>query len=143
MSLDLAPALRDALIDAPTIYPSLASWQGEPAVHTRRPVPPDSGYPMIVVSPDVAITDEDGLNSDRPVVVRDILIYGQQPAHYRTVESLGYAVRGLFHRARNSLSPAGYHVIDVRAQGPFPAPTDDENTVARAVSLTIRLRRTP
>jgi hypothetical protein len=34
-----------------------------------------------------------------------------------------------------------YHLIDIRASGPRPAPTDDQQTVGRLVELTVRLSR--
>lgn len=141
MSLDLAPALRDSVIDAIAISSQLGDYKGEPSVHTRRPAPAGATYPMVMISPDVGVTDGDGLNSDRPIVVKDVAVYGKQPGDYRTVEALGYALRDHFHRNRRSIVPDGYSVIDVQARGPVPAPTDDDKTVGRAVSLTIRLRR--
>lgn len=149
MSLDLGPPIRAALIAAATVGDRLAQYQGEPAVFTRRPVPADAQDPMVIVNPDTAITDEDGLTSERPVVLRDIAIYGRKGApgdpsdQTRLVESLGYSVRALFHRQKFSVQPEGYSVIGITAAGPFVAPVDDDVTVGRLVSLTIRLRRNP
>ena len=141
MSLDLSPAIRDALMDAVAISSQLADWKGEPSIHTRRPLPADVTYPCIAISPDVTIYDADGLKSERPIVERDVTAYGLQPDQYRTVEALGHAIRQLFHRQKWSIRPDGYDVIDVQARGPMPAPTDDEKKVGRVVTLTIRLRR--
>lgn len=141
MSLDLAPALRDALATAPGIADVLDQYLGEPAVFTRRPVPSGAPELMILINPDTAIGDQDALTSDRPVIMRDIAIYGRQPDDYRAVEALGYAVRALFHRQRRAITPGGFDVIDIVAHGPTPGPTDNDKTVARVVGLTIRLRR--
>jgi hypothetical protein len=147
--LDLAPALRAALIGEPTIADPLSEWQNEPAVFTRRPVPKDAADPMIIVNPPAAIGDDDGLTSDRPVVQLDIAIYGKKAApgdasdQTRIVEALGFRVRDLFHRQKFAILPDGFSVIGITAAGPFPAPVDDEETVGRLVSLTIRLRRKP
>lgn len=143
MSLDLAPAIFDALVADSFIASSIAPWENSLSIHTRRPVPEDAPYPMILIAPDVSIADEDWLIAKRPVIVRDILIYGKQPDHYRLVEQIGYAVRMLFHSKRFSIIPIGYAVVDITARGPMPAPVDDEQEVGRMVSLTIRLRRTP
>lgn len=143
MSLDIAPAIRAALLADVAISGLLTEWNTEPAIFTRRPVPSEALNPIIVISPDVSITDVDALVSKRPVVIRDIIVYGDQPDHYRTIESIGYLIRQLFHRSRLSISPTGYSVVDIIATGPNPAPTDDDKTVARVVTLTITLRETP
>lgn len=139
MTLDVSKGLYSALSGDSDITDLLGSFQGGPSIHTRRPVPVNADYPMIVVSPDVSVTDEDGLVSRRPVVIRDIAIYGEQDTDYRTVESLGYLVRSKFHRKFDVFTVEGFSIIDVVATGPIPAPTDDEKQVGRLVSLTIRL----
>lgn len=138
---DLSPAIYAALIGASDIADNLASYEGAPAVFTRRPVPPKAGYPMIVADGDVAVTDQDMITGALPVVVRDISIYGQNDssAHYRAVEALGRAVRDLFHRNRQSLSVPGWDVLDIICRGPLVGPTDDEVSASRIVTLTVRL----
>jgi hypothetical protein len=137
--LNLAAPIRTALIDALSISGELADWRGEPAVFTRRPIPGDATYPLIIVSPDIAVTDEDALKTRRPIVLRDVTIYGEQPDQYRTVEALGYRVRLLFHRQRFSIAVPGYHVVDIRCSGPMVAPADDLDHLARLVTLRVRL----
>lgn len=141
MSLDLAPALREAIVLDADTGGAVTEWNGEPAVFTRRPVPEDAPAKMIMINPDSAITDEDFLDTEIPVVMRTIVAYGNQPTDYRSVEAIGYALRVLFHRQKSVIRPVGYDVIDIVASGPFPAPVDDDKTVARAVGLKIRLRR--
>jgi hypothetical protein len=131
--------LNDIVIDA-----ALPAYNSGKAIFTRRPVPSDAPYPMIVISPDVSVSEADGIRDDRPIVVRDIAVYGRNEpaAAYRQVEDIAYAVRHIFHRQRQSLFTNGeYDVIDVRASGPRPAPTDDQQTVGRLVELTVRLSR--
>lgn len=145
--LDMGPPLRTALRADDGISSKLGQWNGEPAIFTRRPVPDNATDPMIIVNPDAALGNADTLNGDRPIVVRDIAIYGTKAApgdpadQTRVVEWLGFAVRTLFNRKKFSVRPEGYSVIDVIAAGPIPAPVDDEVTVGRLVSLTIRLSR--
>lgn len=158
MSLDLGPALRAAILSqqnpalqalAASIVARLDQYQGGGAVFAFRPVPEDAGNRIILINPDAALTDEDGLTSDRPVVVRDIAIYGRKgtpgdPADDSPlVEALGYDVRLLFHRQKFAVQPEGYSVIEITATGPVPAPVDDDGEIGRVVSLTIRLRRIP
>jgi len=142
MSLDLAPAIRTALIADPTITGLITEFLGEPAVFTKRPVDDDAVLPFIVISEDVSITDADGLTSDRPVVMRDIFAYGHQPDDYRAIEQIGYAVRELFHRESFSLIVTDYDVIEIIATGPIAAPTSDDEIIGRVVTLTIQLRST-
>lgn len=153
MSLDLGPAIRKTLIggwtdlDVSAIIECIEQYRDAPAVFAYRPIPEDAPTAIILINPDVAITDADGLTSDRPIVVRDIAIYGrkgtpgdpsdQSPA----IERCGYLIRNLFHRQRFSVRPEGYSVIQIRATGPIPAPVDDDGEIGRIVTLTIELRR--
>lgn len=148
MSLDLLPALRDSVIGEPDIIAELDEFRGEPAVLTRRPVPAElQGKRFCIINPPAAISDADGLTSPRPIWMSDIAFYGAKNTedmrqdHTREIDRAAYAARELFHRQKFSVRPEGYSVIDVVAAGPVPAPVDDDMTVGRLVSLTIRLRR--
>lgn len=141
--LDLSVPIRDAVVAA--LAASLPAYKGGSPVFTRRPVPSNAPYPMVVISSDVTVSEDDGIADERPTVIRDVAVYGVNdvPDNYREVEEIAYAVRQLFHRQRQSLdlSASTYKVIDVRASGPRPAPTDDEQTVGRLIELTVRLAR--
>lgn len=143
MSLDLSEPIREAVLGNPAVAGLLSVYVGSPAVFTRRPVPSAAEYPLVAISPDVSIVDEDFLNTLHPVVIRDVTVYGLQDGAeaYRTVEQVGYELRGMFHRKKFSIVPDGYSVIDIVAIGPIPAPVDDDKLVARVVSLTIRLQQ--
>jgi len=158
MSLDLGPPLRAAFLDqqdpalqalAAAIIGELDQYQGQPAVFAFRPVPEDAGDLIILINPDSSIGNADALRSRRPIVTRDIAIYGRKGTpgdvsdQSPVVEALGYQVRDLFHLQKFAVQPAGYSVIDIVATGPVPAPVDDDGEVGRVVSLTIRLRRNP
>jgi hypothetical protein len=145
--LDLGPAIRSALIDETEISSHLALCEGEPGVFTRRPVPAEAEYPMVIVNDPAALGDEDGVNSDRPVWMGDVAFYGRVAApgspedQTRIVQQIALRARLLFHRQRFALQVEGFHVIDIRASGPVPGPVDDDKEVGRVVSLIIRLRR--
>lgn len=143
MTLDLSAPIRLSLLENAEICDFLHDYKGSPGIFTRRPVPEDAKYPFIGVSPDIALGNADVLVSLRPIVTRDVVVYGRQPDDYRDVEACGYLIRDHFHRKRFSIQPEGYSIIDIVASGPIPAPTDDVKTVARLVSLTIRLQRRP
>lgn len=144
---DVAPPIRRALISDVAFAGSLSTWHHEPAVFIRRPAPADAGMPLVLINPPAAITNQDTLTGDRPVIVRDVMIYGlrAEPGDPRDqsklVEALGYRARAIFHRQKFSISVPGFSVIDIVGNGPIPAPVDDVATVGRMVSLTIRLRR--
>lgn len=145
--LDLGPAIREALIGDTAIATELATWNNEPAVFTRRPVPDDAGFPQAIVNDAAAISDEDGLTSDRPVWMGDVVFYGRKAApgstedQTREVQQTAIRARRLFHRQKWALQVGGFHVIDIRASGPVPAPVDDDKTIGRVVSLIVRLGR--
>lgn len=154
--LDLAPPLRSAIIaqQYPPLQPvaarvvaELSEFNGEPSVFTRRPVPSGADDPMVLINPPAAIGDEDGLRSERPVPIIDIAVYGRKAEpgsaddQTRAVERAAFAIRELFHRQKFSVQPVGYSVTEIVAAGPFPAPVDDEVTIGRIVTLTIRLKR--
>lgn len=139
--IDLSTAIRAALVADATIAGLLPVWMGSRPVFTRRPAPSGAVFPMIMVSPDVALTDEDGVDDSRPLIIRDLAVYGRNstPEDYRDVEAIAYRARDLFHRQRFAIATPGWRVIDIRASGPIPAPTDDEQIVGRVVTLTVRL----
>lgn len=149
---DLAAPIRAALVGETDITDLLPAYLGSYPVFTRRPVPDDAPYPMIVVSPDIGDTvtqqaggsSGDGVRDFRPALERDVVVYGKnEPAqNYRDVETIARAVRALFHRARTSISVSGWAVVQVTATAPRAAPTDDEQTVGRVVTLTVQLART-
>lgn len=143
MSADLAIPLRTALVGSAGITAKLPAYNGSYPVFTRRPAPSEAPYPMIMVSPDISLVDEDGIRDLRPVQTRDIAVYGlnDTTVKYRDVEDIGYLIRELFHRQRDAITVSGWHVVAITARGPFVAPTDDDATVGRVVSLTIALAR--
>ena len=141
--LNLVRPIRNALYPDELVTGLIGTYLGGPSIHTRRPVPVQAMYPMVVISPAISVTDEDGIKSDRPVVVYDIIVYGQKDTSYRDIETLAFILRRKFHREREVIRVPGYHVIDIEVSGPIPGPTDDQEYVARVVSLQVRLVEKP
>jgi hypothetical protein len=83
--LDLTQPIRDGLLAEPLIASALPNYGSNgKTIFTRRPVPSDAPYPMIVISPDVTVTDQDGIDHEKSVVIRDIAVYGKnEPAQPR------------------------------------------------------------
>src|SRR4051812_26701905 len=128
---DLAIPLRTAVLAATPITALLEAYKGSFPVFTRRPLPADAPYPSIIISPDISLSDQDGINDFRPIQERDITVYGQNDTaeKYRVVEVLGYKIRELFHKQRLAIAVSGWGVVQISARGPIPAPTDDDATV--------------
>lgn len=141
-NLNLVAPIRVALVADSDITDLLGTYQGNPSIHTRRPVPEQAMYPMLVISSSVAIGDFDGLKSNRPIAVHDVIAYGQKDDSYRVVEELGYLLRNKFHRNRTVISVPSYNVVSLVASGPIPAPVDDIKFIGRVVSLTVQLAET-
>lgn len=139
----LGVPIRTAILATAGITNLLPAYLDSKTVFNRRPVPADATYPMIVVSPDISKTDNDGIDDQRPIIERDITTYGQNDKveKYNTVESIARQVHDLFHGRRESIVVTGWHVIQVLARGPIPAPVDDDQNVARMVTLTIQLAK--
>lgn len=137
----LEQPIRAALIAETGVTANLSAYKGSYPVFTRRPAPEDVVYPIVMVSPDVSKDDQDGIDDSRPIIVKDVTVYGlnNTSANYRTVEAVARTIHNLFHRQRDAIDVTGWGVIQIIARGPIPAPTDDDQLVARMVSLTIQL----
>lgn len=151
MILELDAPLRTAVMAMVDVTDLLGTYIGEPSVFTRRPVPGEGTYPMVVISPNLARGDADALVTKRPIVMRDVTAYGYsirdtvelgQVDQYREVEEIAERLFQNFHRTKDYLvqdAIEGYHVVDVVASGPVPAPVDNVRLIGRVVTLTIRL----
>jgi hypothetical protein len=138
--VDLSQPLYAALTGVSDGIDGLATYHGSPAVFTRRPVPIDCGFPLIITAGYVTYSDQDFIADEMADLVRDIGIFGNKPDHYRLVEQIAFDVRDLFHRNRESLTVPGWHVVDIRCKGPVEI-NDDDQVIGRNVSLQIRLTR--
>lgn len=141
--IDLAPNIRAFIIADSTLTNSLSTYKSEKAVFTRRPVPPDAEYPMIVISSPIAQTESDYLDRLYRGTTYDIAVYGlnDTPANYVKCEEIAFLLQDKFARISNYefTMPTGYHLSQAVATGPTPFPTDDENQVARGVTVTFNI----
>ncbi len=136
---NLLPDIRSALLGLASVQNALAQWEGSPTVFTRRPVPGDALYPMILVQM-VSGTDVDGLTARRPVQTYDVIVYGRQKEDLRAVEEVSFSVRNFFQRNRFAIALDDCSVVLITCSGPRIAPSSDESLVARMVTLTITLK---
>ncbi len=118
----------------------LGVYAGAPSIHTVRPVPSSAKYPLVIIGPELGRGgSEDGINDHRPLLVLDVITYGQNPSDYLAVEEIAERLFTLFHRSQLLIIP-NYSTTSVTAFGPAPASTDDEKEIARRVTLSIELR---
>lgn len=137
----ISAAIRSSLLGNAAIVDFLGVWKGAASIHTRRPVPKDAPYPLILASStNAGATNEDGLISRRPLLVRDVFVYGVQPTDLREVDAVAEMISAHFHRKRFALSIPGYHVLDIIADRPRPAPVDNDSQVGRLIQLQLRLK---
>lgn len=141
MNWDIGPYISAAILGNTLIAAELPLYLGVKTVFSRRPVPDAAPYPMIVVSDDVTLDNVDGVNDFRPVIVRDIVVYGQNDtvAHYNQVQRIGYLIRDMFHRKKDSVSIPTWGVLQVVCRGPMSAPTDVLTTMGSVVPTTFIL----
>jgi len=139
--IDLLPILRKFIIDDPSVTANLTTYDNSKAVFTRRPVPEDAKYPFIIINPQSVDLDRDFLDLAFRDVVHNVIVYGQNDTsdHYRQVEETAFLIKNKFLRlTRTDLTlPTGFDFVRANSIGPFPAPTDDETKIGRAVSVTI------
>ena len=149
MTRNLSVSIREAILSMPSVTDLLGTWGNEPSVHTRRPLPDDATYPCVAISPNVFKVDADALDTFRPIVMRDLAVYaeatrvvdGRMVDGYRELEEIADALFEGFHRQKHVLLVEGFHVVDVVASGPVPAPSGNDRLLGRVVPLTIRLKK--
>jgi hypothetical protein len=143
MTLHVLEALgpvRVALLANTAIVSRLGTWAGSSAIFTKRPVPDNVEYPLIIVGPLSGRNGSgDGINDHRPVAILDVIAYGMRPDHDRLVDEVAELVFSQFHQQRNVVIN-NYNLTQILCEGPFPAPADDEKSIARRVRLNLRLR---
>jgi hypothetical protein len=135
---DLSEPLRTAIVTFDEITSKLEAYKNSFPVFTKRPVPEDSPKTCIVVSPDITVDEDAAINYLRPVITRDVTVYGNNDA-YRDVEALSRLVVRLFNRSRKAIVVPQWGVTLVTTVGPSPAPADDDKTVARVVQVRVAL----
>ncbi len=141
-SPDLAIPIRNAIIRNGSIMGLLPTYLDSDNVYTRRPIPSNAPFPMIVISTDLSREDRGGLKDEHLFILRDVTVYGSNETaeNYRNVETLAYELVDLFHRRPKSITVTGWKVLQVWASGPKAAPADDDTNIARAVTLKIELQ---
>lgn len=144
MAPDLTIPIYNAILGNAAITANLPTYLGSFPIFTRRPIPADNPppFPLIIVSQDITLSEDDGIRDFRPIIVRDIAVYhsNELPANYRLADVIAQSVRRLFHRNRLSIvPPPGWSVTDIQAELPVAIELDQNQTTARVVQLNIRV----
>jgi hypothetical protein len=143
MSADLSEPIRTAIIGDATVTAELAAYKGSYPVFTRRPVPTDAPYPLVLISGPMSAGNDDGVDDERPILLRDVMVYGRNDSatNYLQVETIAFALKDIFHRAWKSISVSGWKVVSIISTDPNEAPVDDDDEVGRRIELTVTLAK--
>ncbi len=137
--INLSPSLYTFINDDAAIMADATK------VYTRRPVPENAVYPFIVVSSQVSHAENDFINNITRNITYDVIVYGQNDtsSNYRTTENIAFLVQNKFVRLTSTQMaiPAGYHLVQVNAIGPLAYPTDDNDKIARGISVNITISK--
>lgn len=137
--INLSQSILQFLLADTNITSKISAYQNSFAIFTRRPVPTDAKYPMIVVSPLVADTDLDFLRCKRRILSYDIAIYhnNDAAANYRLVEDLGFYIARKFDKLpRTAMTlPVGVSLVKTLARGPIQGPGDELVKISRTVPV--------
>jgi len=140
---DLDAPIRSAIIADSSIILLLDAYKGSYPVFTRLPVPEDTPKPFIVISENVNLTHNDGVNDSRVIAVREVTTYGSAnppPDEWRLVEQIGGLVAERFHRQPGKLIVTNWKVVDIRVNvRGFPPYEQLAQNIAYVVSLSIQL----
>lgn len=139
-SPDLTQEIRGALLAESTVTDLLPAYQGSFPIFTRRPVPVDVTYPCLVISKNITVEDEDGVNDFRPIITRDIAAYhtNEPASNYQALDALADAVRAMFHRKR-PFTIDGWGVTLITCRGPIEQRLEADKLTGRVVMLTVRV----
>lgn len=140
--IDLSVSIRKYLLTINSFTDIISNYSTSKAIFNYRPVPNDAVYPMCVVSSASGGGDIDWLNCNRRSIVYHVFIYdnNSEPLKYINIEKAANIVARSFHRMDvNLLEQVGFKVVSVTASNPFPAPTDDNETIARAITLNFEV----
>lgn len=140
--IDLSISIRKYLLSLPEFTNYISDYHNSYSVFTYRPVPKDAQYPMCIISSAAGGGDMDMLACHMRTIDYHVILYDQnsEPTKYINLERIANLVARSFHRVNtNLLEQDGFQVVSVTASNPFPAPTDDNETIARAITLNIEV----
>lgn len=134
----LSQAFYDRLVGDATLVALLSTYNGEPAVFTNDPAPPDAVRPYVVSAGEFAVAPFDTKTLLGRTVYRDVRCYATEAGSAAQIESIAERIRALFHRY--PLPVVGFTTVLSEASGPTVAPDDDETVTGRIVSVRLVLQ---
>jgi hypothetical protein len=134
----LSTALFQAMAADGQLVAKLGTFGAGPSIFTKRPVPTEAVWPIVLATSVVSDANEDMLVEKGRSIQRDIAVYGNAPDHFDKVTEASEIIRNMFHRTK-ALVVTGWRTVLITATGPIDAPIDNPQEVGRIVTLTIRL----
>jgi hypothetical protein len=136
---DLSNPIRDALLANVAITSELTPYLNSYPIFTRRPSPDDTPFPVVMVSQDISVIDQDGINDYRPLIRRDVAVYhrNDDASHYRLAVQIALRVWRMFNERRRSLIVPDWDVVDVTAEAPIAISNEAGTITGRIVQLRV------
>ena len=132
-------AFNNRLISDVTLVGMLGTYEGNPSVFTKIPIPTDfrvgANGPYIITTGQAFDVggDEDNKNATGREIARDIRCYDDVRKSAVGIEAIAERVRLLFHR--HQLAVSGFTVSIAEVTGPIEA--DEDDVLGRV--MTVRL----
>lgn len=141
--IDLSISIRKYLLTITGFTDIISDYNTSKAIFNFRPVPEDAQYPMSVVQPASGGGDTDFLNCFKRSIPYHVFVYNKnsEPYDLIKIDEAANLVARSFHRMDvTKLEQSGFKIVSVTASNPFPAPADDNETVARAITLNFEVK---
>lgn len=143
--IDLTVMIRKYILEIEEFTDVISNYGVDgKAIFTRRPVPEDAIYPMAVISPLYSEVKVQQITCNRRNLTYQIVVYGDNDTsdNYNKVEGAAFVLARSFDSANvhDFDMPQGAQLLGLTTTSPMSAPTDDNNRVARVVSVTFYVK---
>lgn len=132
----------ERLKDDSEIQDIVSSFNGEPSVFTKIPVPGDVDKPYLTIpQTSTANTDNEfSSKQDRAIQFsRSVRGYDEEVNSEQTAENLLWRCFELLHDNKIKLNLSDWEIKRMIATGPFNTPTEQEDLIGFGLSLTLFL----
>lgn len=140
-SVDIGKAIHALVAADATVAAYLATYKGQPAVFTRRPVPPDAELPYLVVETAAAVERTNTLDGKLPVmdVERQLSLFGPATGDPDAIDAAAERLAWLLHQ-RLLAVPGWTRARCTVVAGPGDLSADDES-YGRVLTVRTHLTR--
>lgn len=144
--MNLSEALRTAILLNDDVTRYLGEYTDLPAVIIRKRLPADVAEPfpspMVLISEDTGEINQDLINTNMSIFMRQLSVYGAQNRDTANVDLAAAALRTMFHRKKRAITIPDFQVSSIVVDFVRVAPDDGPVTVGRVLGLSIRIRET-